>query len=89
MFKKYKIESTIGIGNAATVFKIKHNHKYYALRKLKIYNHDVLFYKENFKYNKILENIHADIYRQIDFNKINNMHFTIIYKYLIEKCSFQ
>ena len=92
MFKKYKIESVISNGSNAIVYKIKINNKYYALRKEKIYKQDALIHKDNFKYNKILDNTHLSIYRIIYFNefinKINNIHFTIIYNYSIEKCSF-
>ena len=92
MFKKYKIVSVISKDSNAIVYKIKINNKYYALRKEKIYKQDALIHKDNFKYNKILDNTHLSLYRLIYFNefinKINNIHFTIIYNYSIEKCSF-
>lgn len=90
----YKIINTLGSGANATTFTIKIGSKYYALRKEKILDNEATLIEENIKNNNLLIVNDKDkgLYRQIYFNKfinkINKNHFTIIYKYYIDKCKF-
>lgn len=93
---KYEIIKEIGIGGFSTVYKIKIDSKYYALRRQKILKEEAKEYINNFKNNNILENTkkgyYNNAYRTLYFNmlinKINKNHFLLLHSYKISKCNF-
>ena len=89
---KYKIIEKIGLGTSATVYKIQIGKKYYALRRQKLFKNEYEDLNEIFKSNNLIESTDNGLIRGIYFNSfintINTNHFTILYKYYVNKCNF-
>jgi len=92
--KEYTIVEKLGNGGCGTIYKIKIDSEYYALKKEKYIKSDIINFEKIIKNDKnILANTDKSFYRMIYFNKfinkINDIHFDKLYSYKISKANFK